>query len=103
MPFGIYNAPASFQRLMNQIFVDELNSFNLVYLDDILMYSRSMEEDWRHLRQALQRLRDAKLYGRLQKCEFLKDRVDYLGFEISLERVHASPEKVKAVVEWPRP
>ena len=68
-----------------------------------MIFNRSIEEHWGHLRQALQRLREAKLYGRLHKCDFLKDRVDYLGFEeVSSEGVHASPEKVKAVVEWPR-
>ena len=103
MPFGLCNAPASFQRLMNKAFKDELNSVILVYLDDILIFSRSIKEHWGHLRPALQRLREAKLYGRLHKCDFLKDKVDYLGFEVSSEGVHASPDKVKAVVEWPRP
>ena len=67
MPFGLCNAPASFQRLMNKVFKDELNSFILVYLDDILIFSRSLEEHWGHLRRALQRLREAKLYRRLHK------------------------------------
>ena len=66
-----------------------------------MIYSRSVEEHWGHLRQALERRRAAKLYGRLRKCEFLKDRVEYLGFDISPEGIHASPEKVKSVVEWP--
>ena len=52
---------------------------------------------------ALRRLKEAKLYGRLHKCDFLKDRIDYLGFEVSSEGVHANPEKVKAIVEWPTP
>ena len=99
MPFGFCNAPASFQRLMNRIFKDELNSFILVYLDDILIFSRSIEEHWGHLRRALQRLRSAKSYGRLHQCDFLKNRVDYLGFVVSLEGVCTSPNKVKAVVE----
>ena len=72
-------------------------------MDDILIYSRSVEEHWDHLRRALERLRAAKLYGRLHKCEFLKSRVDYLGFDISADGIHASPEKVKSVVEWPKP
>ena len=95
--------PSTFQRLMNTIFEREINSFILVYLDDILIYSRSIEEHWDHLRIALDRLRRAKLYGRLHKCEFLKDNVDYLGFEVSQDGIHASPEKVKAVLDWPRP
>ena len=103
MPFGQCNAPATFQRLMNQIFADELDSFVLVYLDDILIYNSSVEEHWRHLRRVLERLRVAKLYGRLHKCDFLQTRVDHLGFDISDEGVHASPEKVKCVVDWPTP
>ena len=72
-------------------------------MDDILIFSNSIEEHWKHLKIALERLREAKLYGRIHKCEFLKTRVDYLGFEVSEEGIHASPEKVKAVVEWPKP
>ena len=83
MPFGFRNAPASFQRLMNKVFTGTIGDFILVYLDDILVFSRTIEEHWEHLRQALQRLREAKLYSRLHKCEFLKDKVYYLGFEIS--------------------
>ena len=103
MPFGLCNAPSTFQRLMNKVFAKEINSFILVYLDDILVYSRSVEEHWDHLRRALEKLRQAKLYGRLHKCEFLKDKVDYLGFEVSANGVNASPEKVKAILDWPRP
>ena len=103
MPFGLCNAPATFQRLMNKVFAVEINQFILVYLDDILIFSNSVEEHWEHLRIVLERLRKAKLYGRMHKCEFLKDRVDYLGYEVSEKGIHASPEKVKAVVNWPRP
>ena len=103
MPFGLCNAPATFQRLMNIVFATEINRFILVYLDDILIFSESIEEHWEHLRTALERLRKARLYGRIHKCDFLKTRVDYLGYEVSERGVHASPEKVKAVVNWPRP
>ena len=103
MPFGLCNAPSTFQRLVNRIFAEEINSFILVYLDDILIYSRSIGEHWDHLKIALDRPRQAKLYGRLHKCEFLKVKVDYLGFEVSKDGIHASPEKVKAVLDWPRP
>ena len=102
MPFGLCNAPSTFQRLMNSVFEKELNSFVLVYLDDILVYSRSVREHWGHLRQAFEKLRKAKLYARLHKCEFLKDQVDYLGFEVGRDGIRTSPEKVKAILEWPR-
>ena len=103
MPFGLCNAPATFQTLMNKVFAAEVNDFILVYSDDILIFSNSVEEHWKHLKISLERLREAKLYGRIHKCEFLKTRVDYLGFEVSEEGIHVSPEKVKAVVEWPKP
>ena len=103
MPFGLCNAPATFQGQMNTVFATEINRFILVYLDNILIFSESIEEHWEHLRTALERLRKARLYGRIQKCDFLKTRVDYLGYEVSERGVHASPEKVKAVVNWPRP
>ena len=103
MPFGLCNAPSTFQLLMNKVFAKEINYFILVYLDDILVYSRSVEEHWDHLQHALEKLRQAKLYGRLNKCEFLKDKVDYLGFEVSADGANASPEKVKAILDWPCP
>ena len=73
MPFGLCNAPATFQRLMNKVFVDNIGKFIAVYLDDILIFSRNLDEHWQHLRWALEQLRKAKLYGRLHKCEFLED------------------------------
>ena len=88
---------------MNDVFKQEISSFILVYLDDILIYSRLVEEHWEHLAHALDKLRRARLYGRLNKCEFLKDKVDYLGFEVGSDGIHTSPEKVKAVLDWPRP
>ena len=103
MPFGLCNAPNTFQRLMNTVFQREISSFILVYLDDILIYSRSTEEHWEHLRHALDKLRWAQLYGRLHKCEFLKDKVDYLGFEVGREGICTSPEKVRTILDWPRP
>ena len=80
-----------------------LDKFIAVYLDDILIFSRNLDEHWQHLRWALDQLRKAKLYGRLHKCEFLKDQVDYLGFEVSSRGIQASPGKVQAIIEWPKP
>ena len=69
----------------------------------MLIYSRSIEEHWGHLQHALNKLRQARLYGRLHKCEFLKDKVDYLGFEVGHDGIRTSPEKVRVILDWPRP
>ena len=74
MLFGLCNAPSTFQRLMNKVFAREINSFILVYIDNILIFGRSVYEHWDHLNTALERLRRAKLYGHILKCEFLKTR-----------------------------
>ena len=103
MPFGLCNAPSTFQRLINEVFKWEINSFILVYLGDILIYSRSIQEHWDHLHQALDKLHRVRLYGRLHKCEFLKDKVDYLGVEVAHAGICTSPEKVRAILDWPRP
>ena len=103
MPFGVLNAPATFQRLKNNTFKDELDTFISVYLDDILVFSRTVEEHLKHVHIALEKLRKAKTYGRLHKCEFFKTRVECLGFDVSAQGIMPSPEKVKAVVEWPWP
>ena len=103
MPFGLTNAPATFQRLMNTIFKEELDAFVLVYLDDILIFSQTLQEHISHIRRALEKLRAAKLYARLHKCSFFQDRVEYLGFDVSAQGVQPSPEKVRTIVEWPPP
>ena len=103
MPFGVTNVPATFQRLMNKIFREELDAFVLVYLDDILIFSQTLHEHIQHIRIALERLRTAKIYARLHKCEFFRDKKEYLGFDVSIQGVQPSPDKVKAVVEWPQP
>ena len=103
VPIGLRNAPSLFQRLMNNVFDDTIEEFILVRLDDILIFSRKVEEHWEHLSQALHRLHEPKLHGRLHKYEFLKDKVDYLGFGVSWKGVHASPEKLRTIVERPRP
>ena len=74
-----------------------------MYLDDILIYSCSVEEQWEHLRHALDKLCRAQLYGRLHKCEFLKDKVDYLRFKVGHDGICTSPEKVRAILDLPRP
>ena len=103
MPFGLTNAPATFQRLMNRVFKKELGKFICVYLDDILIFSKTLEEHISHVRTALERLRTAKLYGRLHKCEFFRKTVEYLGYIVSSEGVKASEEKIRAIIDWPQP
>ena len=88
---------------MNNIFKEELDAFMLVYLDDILIFSKTLQEHIHHIRKALEKLRTAKLYARLHKCSFFQKRVEYLGFDVSAQGVQPSPEKVRTVVEWPRP
>ena len=70
MPFGVTNVPSTFQRMMNMLFKDELDNFVLVYLDDILIFSKTLEDHIQHIRQALEKLSNAKLYARLHKCAF---------------------------------
>ena len=82
MPFGVTNAPATFQRMMNSLFKEELGDFILVYLDDILICSLTLQEHIRHIQIALERLKTAKFYARLHKCSFFQTRVECLGFDV---------------------
>ena len=75
----------------------------LVYLDDIPVFSRTLKEHISHLRTALRKFRDAKLFARLHKCSFFQEKVKYLGFDVSEKGVQPSPEKVRTVVEWAQP
>ena len=75
----------------------------LVYLDDILVFSTTLEDHIGHIRKTLDRLRQAKLYARLHKCSFFQNQVEYLGYDVSAEGIKPSPTKVKAVLEWPQP
>ena len=103
LPFGLTNAPATFMRLMNDIFRPLLDRCVVVYLDDILIYSQTMEEHVGHVRQVLEILREHKLYGKLSKCTFGQDSVDYLGFVVDQYGIHMDDKKVSAVSEWPQP
>ena len=87
MPFGLMNAPATFMMLMNNIFHEYLDNFVIIYLDNILVYSRTAMEYIDYLRVVLQTLRNHKLFGKLSKCEFMKTSVEYLGHIISKEGI----------------
>src|SRR6516165_5176268 len=103
MPFGLTNAPAAFMELMNRVFRDYLDKFVVVFIDDILIYSRSKEEHATHLRMTLGILTKEQLYAKLSKCEFWLESVAFLGHIISKEGVSVDPKKIEAIVDWPRP
>ncbi|XP_073221486.1 uncharacterized protein [Cicer arietinum] len=103
MPFGVTNAPAIFMDYMNRIFHPFLDKFVVVFIDDILIYSKSLEEHEVHLRQVLQVLKDKRLYANLGKCEFWLEEVKFLGHVISKEGIAVDPTKVEAVVAWKQP
>ena len=100
MPFGLTNAPAIFMDLMNQIFMDYLDKFVVVFIDDILIYSKDEEEHVIHLRLVLTRLREHQLYDRVSKCEFWLSSVSFLGHVISGEGISVDPAKILSVQEW---
>jgi len=101
MPFGLTNAPAAFIDLMNRIFQPYLDQFVVVFIDDILIYSKNKEEHEEHLRIILQTLRKKQLYAKFKKFEFWLDQVGFLGHIISKEGVSVDPTKIAAIKDWP--
>ena len=103
MPFGLTNAPATFQTLMNNLFGPYLEHFVLVYLDDILVFSKNGAEHKKHLRLVLEKLREAQLLASPKKCEFGRQSVEFLGHVITSSGVTMEPSKVNAILTWPIP
>jgi hypothetical protein len=101
--FGLTNAPAIFMCLMNGVFIDYLDKFVIVFLDNILVYSKTEKEHEKHLRMVLQVLREHQLYAKLSKCSFYQRKIHYLGHIISKEGIAVDPEKVEAIREWSAP
>ena len=97
MPFGLTNAPAAFMDLMNRVFKAYLDKFVIVFIDDILIYSRSREEHAIHLRTVLNTLSEHKLYAKFSKCEFWLDHVQFLGHVVSKDGISVDPAKIDAV------
>jgi hypothetical protein len=103
MYFGLTNAPSYFMYLMNSVFMPELDKFVVVFIDDILVYSKNEAEHTKHLHTVLQRLRDHQLYAKLSKCEFWLKEIKFLGHTISQDGVSVDPEKVQEVMNWKPP
>jgi hypothetical protein len=101
--FALTNAPAYFKYMMSKVFMEYLDKFVVVFLNDILVYSRSEEEHEGHLRLVLQKPRDHKLYAKLSKCEFWLKQVPFLGHVISKGGTYVDPSKVQDVLSWKAP
>ena len=103
MPFALTNAPATFMDLMNRVFRLYVDQFVVVFIDDILMYSKDRENHDTHLRVVLETLRKEHLYAKLSKCEFWLDEASFLGHIVSKEGIRVDPKKIEVVVEWKPP
>jgi len=103
MPFGLYNAPATFQWLMDQVLRKYLRKFILVYLDDIIIYSKTYEEHKEHIRLVFKALRKASLMMKLRKCKFTQKELRFLRHIISAEEIRTDPEKITKMVTLASP
>ncbi|MBC1496232.1 hypothetical protein HCI94_13525, partial [Listeria welshimeri] len=103
MSFGLTNAPAFFMNLMNKVFMEYLDKFVVVFIDDILIYSKTKEEHEEHLRLALEKLREHQLYAKFSKCEFWLSEVKFLSHVISSGGVAVDPSNVESVLSWKQP
>nr|GEX96257.1 putative reverse transcriptase domain-containing protein [Tanacetum cinerariifolium] len=103
MPFSLTNVTAVFMDLMNRIFYEYLDKFVILFIDDILVYSKTKEEHEEHLRIVLGTLRQKKLYAKFSKCEFWLGHVAFLGHIVSANGITIDPAKVEAITKWPRP
>lgn len=103
MPFGVTNAPSHFSAMMMDVLRPYLDKFVVVYIDDILIYSKSPAEHAQHVQLVLQRLREAKLYAKLSKCNFFQSKIQFLGYVLTPEGISPDPSKLQAVQQWPVP
>ena len=103
MPFRLTNVPANFQSFIQSILMDLINITCVIYLDNILIYSKSQESHHLLVCQVLEHLRGAKLYTNSKKCEFYSDSVEYLGYIISENGVQINPKILNTILDWPVP
>ena len=103
MPFGLTNAPAVFQHMMNDIFREQLDHYVVIYLDDLLIYSKNQEEHDSHVTKVLEKLREVGLYAKLEKCEFDKTSVEFLGYVVTPQGIRMDQSKVDSLLSWKPP
>ena len=103
LPFGLTNAPATFMHLMHQIFREQLDHFIILFLDDILVYSGTLQDHIDHVRRTLQILQQHQLYAKVSKCAFFRHQVEYLGHVVTAAGISPDPAKVQAVNNWKIP
>ena len=103
MPFGLTNGPANWQHYINDVLFEYLNDFAQAYMDDILVYSKTLEEHTEHVRKVLLKLRKAGLYVDINKCEFHVQETTFLGVIVSTEGIKMDPRKIETILKWPKP
>ena len=99
MPFGLTNAPATFQSYINRTLRGLIDDFCVVYLDDILVFSKSIDEHYEHLDLVIDRLYRADLYANPKKCDFLQTEIEYLGFIVNQNRISMDPKRIQTISE----